>query len=131
MSPFLMENSDEKERTYLFSFGQGLQMTMASVGNWLGGYLPTWIGQAQNVSATSSPPMAIQFHRRHRRGARHPAAGFPEVPNITAVNAPSSPFYICRQTTAPAHQTDPAHAADIHRRGVDHAVHERLLPRGA
>lgn len=54
MAPFLMENSDEKERTYLFSFGQGLTMTMASVGNWLGGYLPTWLGQAQNVSATSS-----------------------------------------------------------------------------
>jgi MFS family permease len=54
MSPFLMENSDEKERTYLFSFGQGLQMTMASVGAWVGGYLPTWIGGAQNVSATGS-----------------------------------------------------------------------------
>lgn len=54
MSPFLMENSDEKERTYLFSFGQGLQMTMASVGSWLGGYLPTWMGQMQDVSATSS-----------------------------------------------------------------------------
>ena len=54
MSPFLMENSDEKERTYLFSFGQGLQMTMASVGNWVGGYLPTWMGNAQNVTATSS-----------------------------------------------------------------------------
>jgi len=54
MSPFLMENSDEKERTYLFSFGQGLQMTMASVGNWIGGYLPTWMGNAQGVTATSS-----------------------------------------------------------------------------
>lgn len=54
MSPFLMENSDEKERTYLFSFGQGLQMTMASVGSWLGGYLPTWLGALQNTSATSS-----------------------------------------------------------------------------
>ncbi|MBL8063488.1 MAG: MFS transporter [Anaerolineales bacterium] len=54
MSPFLMENSDEKERTYLFSFGQGLMMTMASVGNWIGGYLPTWLGKAQDVSATSS-----------------------------------------------------------------------------
>jgi MFS family permease len=54
MAPFLMENSDERERTYLFSFGQGLQMTMASVGAWIGGYLPTWIGQAQNASATSS-----------------------------------------------------------------------------
>jgi MFS family permease len=54
MSPFLMENSDESERTYLFSFGQGLMMTMASVGSWVGGYLPTWIGNSQNVSATSS-----------------------------------------------------------------------------
>lgn len=54
MSPFLMENSDEKERTYLFSFGQGLQMTMASVGNWVGGYLPTWISKIQNISATDS-----------------------------------------------------------------------------
>jgi len=54
MSPFLMENSDEKERTYLFSFSQGLQMTMASVGSWIGGYLPTWIGRAQEVSSTSS-----------------------------------------------------------------------------
>ncbi|NWG33701.1 MAG: MFS transporter [Chloroflexi bacterium] len=54
MSPFLMENSGEKERTYLFSFGQGLQMTMASVGNWIGGYLPTWMGQAQGASPTSS-----------------------------------------------------------------------------
>jgi MFS family permease len=54
MSPFLMENSDEKERTYLFSFSQGLQMTMASVGSWIGGYLPTWIGQAREVSSTSS-----------------------------------------------------------------------------
>ena len=54
MSPFLMENSDEQERTYLFSFGQGLQMTMASIGNWVGGYLPTWISQTQHVSETSS-----------------------------------------------------------------------------
>lgn len=54
MSPFLMENSAEHERTYLFSFGQGLQMTMASVGSWIGGYLPAWIGQMQNVSATGS-----------------------------------------------------------------------------
>ena len=54
MSPFLMENSDEKERTYLFSFGQGLTMTMASIGNWIGGYLPTWMGNAGNFPATSS-----------------------------------------------------------------------------
>lgn len=54
MSPFLMENSQESERTYLFSFGQGLTMTMASVGSWIGGHLPTWISTAQNTAATSS-----------------------------------------------------------------------------
>jgi MFS family permease len=54
MSPFLMENSGEKERTYLFSFAAGFQMVSNSVGNWLGGYLPTWIGSYQSSSATSS-----------------------------------------------------------------------------
>ncbi|MBN2547943.1 MAG: MFS transporter [Anaerolineales bacterium] len=43
MSPFLMENSGPEERTYLFSFGSGLQMASASVGNWIGGYLPGWM----------------------------------------------------------------------------------------
>jgi MFS family permease len=54
MSPFLMENSSEGERTYLFSFGSGLQMVSASVGNWIGGYLPAWMASGQGVSATSS-----------------------------------------------------------------------------
>src|SRR5690606_33794588 len=40
MGPFLMENSSESERTYLFSFGSGLQMAAGFVGNWIGGYLP-------------------------------------------------------------------------------------------
>ena len=51
MAPFLMENSGEQERTYLFSFGHGLQMLSAFVGNWLGGYLPGWLGAWRNVSA--------------------------------------------------------------------------------
>lgn len=54
MSPFLMENSGEKERTYLFSFGLGLQTLSAFAGNWLGGYLPTWLGSRLQVSPTSS-----------------------------------------------------------------------------
>lgn len=66
MAPFLMENSGEEERTYLFSMGSGLQMAMASVGNWVGGYLPTWVAQSRGVSATSSVAysgalMAIAF----------------------------------------------------------------------
>jgi MFS family permease len=52
--PFLMENSSEKERTYLFSFSQGMQMTSVFVGNWIGGYLPTWMASRQMVLPTSS-----------------------------------------------------------------------------
>ncbi len=54
MSPFLMENSSPEERTYLFSFGQGLQMVSSSLGNWVGGYLPGWAAGVLLVSATSS-----------------------------------------------------------------------------
>ncbi len=54
MSPFLMENSGEEERTYLFSFGHGLQMLSAFAGNWLGGYLPGWFGVWQRVPNTDS-----------------------------------------------------------------------------
>ena len=54
MSPFLMENSGEEERTYLFSFGSGLQQASASLGNWVGGYLPGWVGMAKEVPATHS-----------------------------------------------------------------------------
>jgi len=58
MAPFLMENSGENERTYLFSFSSGLQMAMASMGNWIGGYLPTWIGMTRGVPAISSEAYA-------------------------------------------------------------------------
>ena len=54
MSPFLMENSGEHERTYLFSMTSGLQMVSASVGNWIGGYLPTWVAGRLNVEPVSS-----------------------------------------------------------------------------
>jgi MFS family permease len=54
MSPFLMENSGKEERTYLFSFGHGLQMLSAFAGNWLGGYLPGWFGAWRHVAATDS-----------------------------------------------------------------------------
>ncbi len=54
MSPFLMENSGEAERTYLFSFSSGLQMASQSVGNWIGGVMPGWVGRAQGVDPMSS-----------------------------------------------------------------------------
>ncbi len=54
MAPFLLENSGEEERTYLFSLSSGLQMAAAFVGNSIGGYLPGWIAAQQGVSETSS-----------------------------------------------------------------------------
>jgi len=54
MSPFLMENSGMQERTYLFSLSVGLQTAAGAVGNWVGGYLPTWVSHARDVSPTSS-----------------------------------------------------------------------------
>jgi len=54
MAPFMMENSSEQERTYLFSFNSGMQMVMASVGNWIGGFLPGWVASARGVTSTSS-----------------------------------------------------------------------------
>jgi len=54
MGPFLMENSGEKERTYLFSFSSGLSMAASSVGNWIGGSLPTWLAGLAGGDATGS-----------------------------------------------------------------------------
>jgi MFS family permease len=56
--PFLMENSGEEERTYLFSIGSGLRMAAYSGGDWVGGYLPTWFGGMFDVSPVSSTAYA-------------------------------------------------------------------------
>jgi MFS family permease len=54
MGPFLLENSTDKERVYLFSFSSGLQTGSAFVGNWIGGYLPTWMGSIFHSAPTST-----------------------------------------------------------------------------
>ncbi len=54
MAPFLMENSGEHERTYLFSFSSGIQMVAASIGAWIGGYLPSWVASLRNIDSVSS-----------------------------------------------------------------------------
>jgi len=58
MAPFLMENSGEKERTYLFSFSMGLQMAAGFVGSWVGGYLPTVVSNIRDVDVISSEAYA-------------------------------------------------------------------------
>jgi len=57
-SPFLMENSREEERSYLFSFSFGLQTLAGFAGNWLGGHLPAWAGALSGTSATSTTAYA-------------------------------------------------------------------------
>jgi len=39
-APFMMENSEKEERTYLFSMSWGFMTVASMVGNLLGGYLP-------------------------------------------------------------------------------------------
>lgn len=55
MAPFLMENSGDEERVYLFSFSSGIQTASAFVGNSIGGHLPGWVGSLSGVTATSTP----------------------------------------------------------------------------
>jgi MFS family permease len=57
-APFMVENSGEAERTYLFSFVAGLQMVAMSVGNWIGGYLPTWVAAVQGGAVTTTSSAA-------------------------------------------------------------------------
>lgn len=61
MGPFLMENSNDKERVYLFSFSSGLQTASAFIGNWIGGYLPTWSGHWMHASSTSTPSYGLSI----------------------------------------------------------------------
>jgi MFS family permease len=61
MGPFLMENSDDKERTYLFSFASGLQTGSAFIGNWIGGILPTWLNGWIHAAPTSSTAYAFSL----------------------------------------------------------------------
>lgn len=56
--PFLMENSGEEERTYLFSMSSGLRMAAFSIGDWIGGYMPTWFGDLLNISPISETAYA-------------------------------------------------------------------------
>ncbi len=57
--PFLMENSGEQERTYLFSFSMGLQTLAGFAGNWIGGQLPTWMGRMAAAEPTSATAYSL------------------------------------------------------------------------
>jgi len=61
LGPFLMENSGQEERTYLFSFSFGMQMIAGFAGNWLGGQLPTWLGTAVQADPTSATAYGLSM----------------------------------------------------------------------
>ncbi len=70
-------------------------MAMASVGNWIGGYLPTWVAQSAGVSPTGSAAYAgallvtaIALH------GRYPAAAvLAHTPAWNRWSVPSSPLW--------------------------------------
>ncbi|MBK8899697.1 MAG: MFS transporter [Anaerolineaceae bacterium] len=75
LAPFLMENSGEEERTYLFSFSFSLQMLIGMVGFWLGGRLPGWLGSTDaytgvmvGVAATAVFALAPLLFLRETKG---------------------------------------------------------------
>ena len=61
MGPFLMENSNETERTYLFSLSSGLRMTAISIGQWIGGYLPTWFALRLAINAMDTKSYSLSL----------------------------------------------------------------------
>ena len=56
--PFVVENSTKVERAYLYSFSMGFMNTANFAGNWIGGYLPKWMGLWKSVTATSTTAYA-------------------------------------------------------------------------
>lgn len=57
-SPFLMEQSTESERTYLFSFNSGISTVSSFAGNFVGGMLPAFFALRLGVSPQSSSAYA-------------------------------------------------------------------------
>lgn len=53
-APFLMRNTSEEERQYVFSFQFGLNTTASFVGNLIGGLLPTWLGAIVGAEPTAT-----------------------------------------------------------------------------
>lgn len=54
MAPFLMTNTSEDERQWVFSFNFGLMTISGFFGNLLGGWLPTWMGGLFEAAPTDT-----------------------------------------------------------------------------
>nr|MBN1228287.1 MFS transporter [Anaerolineae bacterium] len=54
VSPFLMSNTTNAERQYVFSFNQGMVTVASFLGNMFGGMLPSWFGGLVNAAPTAT-----------------------------------------------------------------------------
>lgn len=54
VAPFLLANTDDDERQWVFSFNLGLTMTATFIGNTIGGSLPTLYANILNISPTDT-----------------------------------------------------------------------------
>lgn len=54
ISPFLMDNTTQEERQYVFSFNMGLSTTAGFVGNIVGGMMPSWFAVLINAAPTDT-----------------------------------------------------------------------------
>jgi len=54
MAPFLMANTADDERQWVFSFNFGLMTVAGFLGNLLGGIMPTWLGGWAGVGPTDT-----------------------------------------------------------------------------
>ncbi|MCA9930633.1 MAG: MFS transporter [Anaerolineales bacterium] len=54
VAPFLMTNTSESERQWVFSFNFGLMTISGFLGNLLGGVLPTWLGSYFDAAPTDT-----------------------------------------------------------------------------
>ncbi len=55
VSPFLMRNTTEEERLYVFSLNFGFRTLAGFVGNMFGGMLPLWLGGLVGAAPTDTP----------------------------------------------------------------------------
>ena len=96
MGPFLMENSSEKERTYLFSFASGLSTASALRKSPQGSAkdpdsraiaLPMvkWVGPMSGPSSSQDSGIETGAPARARAPARSPATGARNAPGIQGV----------------------------------------------
>ena len=128
MGPFLMENSGEEERTYLFSFGAGMQMALFC-GQLVGGISAHLDRRLAGDGPTDYPGLRMAM------GVMSCECGAGTLPLLlmqpkesrAAERSFSHLYPLAAKIQATIGKPDPAHADHFGRRGFDDAVYEHLF----